>query len=251
MPRVFVITGTARGMGLEWVVQLSKNPSNTVFALARKPSSELVSLGFKSPNVHVVVGDISDATSIKAAVAEVASKTERVDVLINNAAIRTEGGKPTPFIELPIEQFEQAFRVNVIGTIQTTNAFLPLLRMGEKKVVNVNTVAGSIAAVDPDKDLLWKNIGFFGAYSVSKAALNMATRKYDANLRHEGFTFIALHPGWVKTEMGKLGGGDNPVESDYTTEMSVRDCLAIIEKVTPDTAHKFYAVDTEDKTLPW
>ncbi|KAH8928449.1 NAD(P)-binding protein, partial [Atractiella rhizophila] len=236
------------------------------------------------PNVHVVVGDISDATSIKvSSTSSCCNGSNRVDVLINNAAITTEGGKPTPFIELPIEQFEQAvspfisslnsahyhlqFRVNVIGTIQTTNAFLPLLRKGEKKVVNVNTVAGSIAAVDPDKDLLWKNIGFFGAYSVSKAALNMATRKYDANLRHEGFTFIALHPGWVKTEMGKLGGGDNPVEvghvlflvirvdqalqSDYTTEMSVRDCLAIIEKVTPDTAHKFYAVDTEDKTLPW
>ncbi|KAH8920392.1 NAD(P)-binding protein [Atractiella rhizophila] len=248
--RVFVVTGSARGIGLEWIKQLSKDPNNTVFAIARQPSKELLAL--VGPNSHVVVGEITDPASINDAAAEVASKTDRIDVLINNAGVMLEKGEPTAFIDIPIDMFAESFRINVVGTIQATKAFLPLLKKGsERKVVNISTFAGSIAHVDNLKDLMWPNSGIWGAYSVSKAALNMATRKFDANLRHEGFSFIALHPGWVKTDMGKVGPDDNKVEPSYTADMSVKDSLAIINQVTPQTANKFYAVDTEDKTLPW
>ncbi|KAH8930398.1 NAD(P)-binding protein [Atractiella rhizophila] len=238
--RVFAVTGTARGMGLEWVKQLSSDPRNVVFAIARKVSPELVAL--TGPNTHIIVGDISDAASINAAVHEIEQRTDKIDVLINNAGVLLEGGGPIAFIDIPIAMFEESFRVNVLGTIQTTLAFLPLLRRGaEKKVVNINSLAGSIGMIDPEHEFFWKQI-----------ALNMATRKFDANLRHEGFTFIALHPGWVNTDMGEVKDAEGAVvKSSYTTEESIRDSWAIIDKVTPETAGKLYAVDTEDKTLPW
>ncbi|KAH8930399.1 NAD(P)-binding protein [Atractiella rhizophila] len=205
-----------------------------------------------SAKVHIISADVSVASSIEEAVSEVSQKTDKVDVLINNAAVLLEGGGPTPFLDIPIGLITESFRVNVLGPIQMVRAFLPLLRKGtEKKVVNINSIAGSIGTVDPGRDMFWKDIGASGAYSISKAALNMATRKFDANLRHQGFTFIALHPGWVKTETAKVEKDGEIVQSQYTTEQSIRDQLELINKVTPQTANRFYAVDTEDKTLPW
>lgn len=86
------------------------------------------------------------------------------------------------------------FRVNTLGTINTTNAFLPLLRAGTaKKVITLSSGAGDVAFTTAS--------GASGqlGYSISKAALNMAVAKFAVALKAEGFVFLALSPGIVDT----------------------------------------------------
>lgn len=88
------------------------------------------------------------------------------------------------------------FNINVVGTVTTTNLFLPLLRNGKlKKVICISS-----AAADADFTRKTEHERIV-PYSVSKAALNMAVVKYalERRNREEGFTFLALAPGAVDT----------------------------------------------------
>lgn len=85
-------------------------------------------------------------------------------------------------------------QVNVIGVIHTVNAFLPLLRNGNvKKVISLST-----GVADPDF-VIATGHSVSAAYSISKAALNMAVAKYAAEFKDEGFVFLAVSPGLVDT----------------------------------------------------
>lgn len=86
------------------------------------------------------------------------------------------------------------FNTNVIGNIHTINAFLPLLRAGSiKKVI---TISSGVADAD---FTLAAGFAKNSAYSISKAALNMAVAKYAVEYKKDGFIFLALSPGGVNT----------------------------------------------------
>ncbi|KAJ7697644.1 hypothetical protein B0H17DRAFT_1197305 [Mycena rosella] len=200
----YIITGAARGLGLEFVTQLSAEKANTVFALVRSKSSAAALAELSRRNVIILEADITDADSLKVvlefkklprAVAEATGG--KVDYLINNAAIHdhskvTLDAYPTP-AAIEADLLEN-FRVNTLGTIHATNAFLPLLRAGSvKKVVTLTT-----GAADIDLTAALSNPGQAG-YSISKAALNMAVAKFALALKGEGFVFLAISPGLVAT----------------------------------------------------
>jgi NAD(P)-dependent dehydrogenase (short-subunit alcohol dehydrogenase family) len=87
----YVITGASRGLGLEFVKQLSATDS-TIFALARNPNDakNLQDLVKQNKNIHTVKMDQADEASIKAAAEEVAKLAPNgVDILINNAAVNS------------------------------------------------------------------------------------------------------------------------------------------------------------------
>ncbi|KAI9058917.1 short-chain dehydrogenases/reductase [Trametes sanguinea] len=198
----YVVTGVSRGIGLEFVNQLTKDQANVVFGLARNPQNapKLLELQRSRPNLHIIKADIVDLPSLKAAAAEVEKVTGgSLDYLINNAAqVFNERSWLTlttyPEDQLLEADLIEAFRTNVVGVVHTTNAFLPLLRAGAaKKVVSISTGVA-------DGDLIVKaRFVIQGPYCISKAALNAAVAKYAAELRDEGFTFLALSPGLVDT----------------------------------------------------
>jgi len=135
--KVYFVSGASRGLGLEFVRQLSAVDSNFIFAGARNPDSakELKALQSKSHGrVELVTLDVSDLKSIEAAGAVVQEKTKRLDVLINNAGAyrgSIEGKDTAP--DSDPQNILEVFQTNVIGVHAVTQTFLPLLDAARKK----------------------------------------------------------------------------------------------------------------------
>jgi NAD(P)-dependent dehydrogenase (short-subunit alcohol dehydrogenase family) len=191
-----LITGASRGIGLELTVQLAKHGWR-VLAGARHPGSahglQAAARAASPGSIDMLTLDVRHDASVQAAEEEAAAKVGSIDVLINNAGVFPEEGSE-PLEQLPLDCFEEAFAVNVVGVARVTRVFLPLLtRSAHPRVVNMSSLAGSIATKEDSRHY---------CYSASKAALNMLTRAMAAELRPRGITVVAVTPGWVKTEMG-------------------------------------------------
>jgi NAD(P)-dependent dehydrogenase (short-subunit alcohol dehydrogenase family) len=144
-----------------------------------------------APNISPVVIDVADDESVGAAAAGI----ERLDVLVNNAAILYDTWQSAADADL--EQVHEALETNVIGAWRVTQALLPKLRESPApRIVNVSSGAGAIHDMG----------GGTPAYRVSKAALNALTRVFAAELRSDGILVNAVCPGWVATDMGGAGG---------------------------------------------
>lgn len=195
MTKTVFITGANRGVGLA-LTKKFLHSGYTVVAGSRKPSDELKTLSAKFPGKLTELKiDIGNLASVKEAAKTLESKIDHIDYLINNAAIygHAHEGK---IDELTLDNghLEDMMNINTFGPMRVTQQFLPMLRKGDtRRIVNISSEAGSIGDC-------WRDGTY--AYCMSKAALNMETRILDLDLRKEGFTILAIHPGWVRTDMG-------------------------------------------------
>ncbi|KAK7044895.1 NAD(P)-binding protein [Favolaschia claudopus] len=247
----YVVTGAARGLGFEFVSQLSSNNQNTVFALVRNKSSATALNDLSRPNVTVLEADITDSVAIQVTAAIIAAVTGgKLDYLINNAAVHNRSPETLstfPSKEALDTDLLEKFQVNVLGTIHTTNAFIPLLR-----------------AADLDAALGSNNAGQT-AYAISKAALNMAVAKYAMAHKSEGFVFLSVAPGLVDTEtetgrtpeeeaqyqafIQKLKALAPDFEGPITPEQSVKMMLEVIHRWTVDRTGAFVSQHGTKKWL--
>jgi NAD(P)-dependent dehydrogenase (short-subunit alcohol dehydrogenase family) len=139
--------------------------------------------------------DVTDTDSIEA----LARELDRVDVLVNNAAILYDTRNRAATVDLDIVR--EAMETNLYGAWAMSQAFLPQLRRSRQgRIVNVSSGAGSLATMG----------GGTPAYQVSKAALNAFTRTLAGELRGDRILVNAVCPGWVATDMG--GPAGRPVE---------------------------------------
>lgn len=156
-----------------------------MLALSRGPGPAL-------PGVTHIPYDQSDEASITAAAQSISG---RIDYVIHNAAIRGDtGGLAT----LTTDHLSDAMRINVAGPLLLTRALLPKLAP-DAVITFISSRAGSFTeGHDPDGDY---------AYCLSKAALNRAVAKLADDLP---FRVLALHPGWLRTDMGGDEAPDDP-----------------------------------------
>lgn len=148
--------------------------------------------------------DVTSSSSVNAAAAEVAERFSSIDVLVNNAAILPEQGRG-PLPELAIDVGLNVYNVNALGPLRVTQAFLPLLEKGQRRlIVNVSSEAGSIGDC-------WRKDEFL--YCMSKCALNMQTMILKNLLAPQGFDLLAIHPGWLRTDMGGPNADIDPKEA--------------------------------------
>jgi NAD(P)-dependent dehydrogenase (short-subunit alcohol dehydrogenase family) len=199
------ITGAGRGLGLSLAKQFLGQDWR-VFAGVYPAEAGLHSLAdSSSPLLTVVPLDVTDKTSIRQAAESVAQHTPALDVLINNAAVYMEDeSKTIEALELDI-RLQATMDVNAFGPLRVTQQFLPLLRQGQRKcIVNISSEAGSIADC-------WRK-GVY-AYCMSKAALNMQSMILHNDLGPQGFSVLAIHPGWMRTDMGGPTADIHPDES--------------------------------------
>jgi NAD(P)-dependent dehydrogenase (short-subunit alcohol dehydrogenase family) len=139
--------------------------------------------------------DVADRESVRAATAGL----DRLDVLVNNAAILYDTWQRG--IDADLDQVREALDTNLLGAWRLTQAVLPLLRASPAgRIVNVSSGAGALTDMG----------GGTPAYRTSKAALNALTRVLAADLRGDGILVNAVCPGWVATDMG--GAGGRPVQ---------------------------------------
>ena len=160
--------------------------------------------------VSFVQLDVTDRSSIKAAVDRIAGESDTLDVLVNNAGISNEVtatfGVTIKPSELPEEKLRELYDVNFFGPVTLTQAFLPLLRRSSAgRIVNVSSNLGSFALSTDEKSPV-RSINTLG-YRSSKAALNMATVQLAYELRETRIKINAANPGLVATDLTGMGNG--------------------------------------------
>ena len=173
---VAAVTGGASGIGLATAqMLLARGARVAVLDLASPPAQDrLQSFGC----------DVTDATSVEAAVDAVCERFEGLDVLVNNAGIGAQG----TVADNDDSEWLRVFQVNVFGMVRVTRAALPALRRSEHAaVVNTCSVAGSVGL--PKRAL----------YSATKGAVAALTRAMAADHLHEGIRVNCVSPGTADT----------------------------------------------------
>jgi NAD(P)-dependent dehydrogenase (short-subunit alcohol dehydrogenase family) len=230
----YVVTGANRGLGLEFTRQLLAR-GERVIAGCRKPAQAhaLNHLAGQHPgHLHVLPLDVASERSIAEFAREAALVADRVDVLINNAGVLVGGER---FGELAAKTMLDSFAVNAVAPVLLTQAFAPLLRAAAAgaKVANISSQMGSMADATSARS---------PSYSMSKAALNMATRRLAAELTGQGIAVFCFHPGWVQTDMGG-SQATTPVEESASA------LLQQIDRFGSAQAGGFF--DRHGKPFPW
>lgn len=234
--RRVLVTGANRGIGLESARQLLAR-GDRVFATARRPerAQALARLHEEAPDALSVLRlDVIDLDSIRAAAERVRSEAGALDWLINNAAILPKTPETERLGRLDPEAVAEVLRVNAVGALTVTQAFLPLLRRGERPLVaSLTSGWGSVSEAAA---------GWPYAYCASKSALNMLMRILAAEAISDGIVSVLVDPGWVGTDMG---GPNAPV----TPEESVRALIAVLDRVGPRDAGRL--LDRRGSDRPW
>ena len=203
--KIALITGANKGIGYETARQLGRK-TITVLVGARdqaKAQEAATRLRAEGVDAHPLVLDVSDSASIQQAAREVEQKYGRLDILVNNAGIMMDDRKHK--ISEQSLDVRQTFDTNFFGLIETTNAFLPLLRKSDAgRIVNLSSILGSIEYHATPGSPVYDSKET-PAYNVSKSALNAYTVQLAHELKDTTIKVNAAHPGWVKTEMGGEG----------------------------------------------
>jgi NAD(P)-dependent dehydrogenase (short-subunit alcohol dehydrogenase family) len=205
-----LVTGASRGLGLEWVRQLLADGWQ-VTATCRDPSRAhaLGAVTEQHPEQAAITAlDVDDPADVRAAVARVGQRVERLDLVVSNAGIWADPARESeasagPLASLDAEAVQQVLRTNAVGALSVAQVTAPLLA-GGGVLAHMTSGLGSLARA---------TFVACHAYQVSKAALNMATRLLAVELADDDITVVALDPGWVRTELGGAGARLDPEES--------------------------------------
>ena len=228
-----LITGANRGIGLSLVREFVKR-GDLVFAGCRsfEQSTDLNDLAAQHPElIKVIPLNVTDLASIIECVQMVAARADSLDILINNAAVHL-GDENLSAVKS--EDLLSTLQVNAVGPILVSQQFIHLLKNGiQPKIINISSEAGSISRMDD-----FRGYGYYG----SKAAENMYTRALAFDPDTDQVTVIALHPGWVRTDMG------GP-EAHLSASASAAGIFDVIDALTPQDNGKFYT--WEGIEYPW
>ncbi|GAC1520185.1 MAG: SDR family oxidoreductase [Collimonas sp.] len=185
MPTALIL-GASRGIGHELALQY-KAAGWRVIATARKAAdlASLQALGCEALPLDVT--NINDCGALGWRLDD-----EKIDVAILNAGVY---GPRTTGLQTPHDsQFDEVMHTNVLAAMRILPMVLPLVENAGGRLAVISSVMGSIA----------ERAGSHGwLYRASKAALNSVLK--DVSLQTQQAICVALHPGWVKTEMGGVG----------------------------------------------
>ncbi|MGH2405998.1 MAG: SDR family oxidoreductase [bacterium] len=185
-----VVTGASTGIGRACALRLDRLGFQ-VFAGVRKDGDGKALKKKARGNLTPVRLDVTDDAAIVAAAETVGNAVgeEGLLGLVNNAGV----AMPGPLEFLPLEDLRSQMEVNVIGQVAVTQAFLPLLRKGSGRIVNIGSIGGRMATP------------FLGAYSASKFAMEALTDSLRMELKPWGIHVSLIEPGDIDTPMWDKG----------------------------------------------
>jgi len=226
-----LITGTNRGIGLEFVKHYIKNNEKVIATCRNRNSAkDLLELENTTNNLSLVELDVSNPNSINNFTSKIAGLP--IDTFISNAGV--SGPKNIEFGNFDAKEWLDVFNINTIAPLIITQKILKNLRLGkDKKLVFISSKVGSIED---------NTEGGMYIYRTSKTALNQVIKSLSIDLKEENFIVVALHPGWVQTDMG----GPNAL---IDTKTSVRGMTEAIDNLTSKNSGKFYNYD--GSPIPW
>ncbi|KAH9478049.1 Salutaridine reductase [Psilocybe cubensis] len=214
MSKVILVTGSNSSIGFE-LVRILAEKGHTVYLASRNEQAgqeAQKSLHAKGlTNVKYTTLDVRDPRTIAASVALISAAHGKLDVLVNNAAISRNDVAQHPS-QLSVAVARDVFETNYLGIIETTTAFLPLLRAakaagGVPVITNVSSPLGSQAYQSRDDATT-----VFTAYGNSKAAVNGYTVALANELKKEGFKVNAVSPGLVASRLNDFVKGGRTLE---------------------------------------
>jgi NAD(P)-dependent dehydrogenase (short-subunit alcohol dehydrogenase family) len=190
--RMALITGANRGIGLETARQLARRGFHVIIgARDAEKGRQAVGTVQADGQATFLALDASSPQSVLSAAKEFASVADRLDVLINNAAIYPDEGLTV--LTITRDQVDQTFQTNTFGPLEVTQAFLPHLRRSQAaRVINVSSGYGQLNGLAPDVP----------SYCLSKLALNGLTIMLAKALHADRIAVNSMCPGWVRTDMG-------------------------------------------------
>ncbi|KAF2819387.1 short chain dehydrogenase [Ophiobolus disseminans] len=253
---VYVITGVSRGIGFEFVKQLSEDPNNLIVGLVRDKATteKKVAAELNRSNVHILHADLTDYASLKQAAADTTDIVgERgIDYLVANGGIVPyfDGFGPIGALSDKVEELEavstQLWQTNVIGNVHLFHLFIPLVLKG--KVKKVITISTGLADIDLTNNV---EIDIGALYAASKAAMNVIVAKFNVQYKKDGVLFMAISPGVVEVGhyanitpeetqglmgfVGKLAAYAPHFKGPIATEESVRAVRSVWEKASIET----------------
>lgn len=223
-----LITGANRGIGLEFTRQYLARGEN-VIACTRVPQQAAELLQLKSPQLEIIALDVSREDSILALAGHLAGRS--ISLYINNAGVY---GQKQDLDQVDPEEWLEVFRINTIAPLLLTRVLLPFMdQQSPGKMVYLSSKMGSIAE---------NSSGSTYVYRSSKTALNQVVKSLSIDLTKEGISVAALHPGWVRTDMG----GPNGL---IDTQTSVTGLMQVIDGLDQTTNGRFFNYD--GSKIPW
>lgn len=237
---IYVITGANRGLGLEFVRQLSQDFSNTIIATIRSSSTDTSDLKAVAPkSTHILVCNTGDSASISSFAKEL-EKTlsgQKVDFLLNNAGVNSVSHQNA--LTIGEKDLHNEIQINVLGPATTVSTLVSAGLLSDNvRLMNMTSGLGSMErslSINPRK---------CATYSISKGALNMLTVHQSGDLKEKlkGVVVICMDPGWVKTRMG----GDGAI---LEPEVSIGGMLKVVHGLKEGDNGKFFTYDGSE--VPW
>lgn len=209
MPKIALVTGANKGIGLEIARQLGERGVTVVLGArdevrGKQAADTLAAQGLDVATLRI---DVTDDATIRAAAAEIERRYGLLDILVNNAGIA--GGYIGPPSGTTLDHLRDVFGTNVFGVVAVTNAMLPLLRRAEVGcIVNLASNVGSLNwQADPESPIKYVNLL---AYQASKTALSSVTLAYAKELRDTSIKVNSANPGHVATDINNHAGNRTP-----------------------------------------
>ena len=186
MAKVWLVTGSARGLGRD-IVEAALAAGESVVATARDPRQLDDLIAQYGDQVRAVALDVTDATAARAAVQATLAAFGRLDVVVNNAGF----GHLSPFEQASEEDFRAQIDTNFYGVVNVTRAAIPTLRKQRSgHIIQISSVGGRLGMPG------------FAAYQSAKWAVGGFTEVVSQELAPIGIKVTALEPGGMKTGWG-------------------------------------------------
>ncbi len=204
MSKVWLITGSARGLGLH-IARSALEAGNRLIATARNPNRLAPLVAEFGDRVAPFALDVSDPKAAQAAVDFAVETFGRLDVLVNNAGF----GHFAPFEQTDPDHFRAQFETNFFGVVNMTRAALPVMRRQlSGHIINISSVGGRMTGPG------------MSAYQSAKWAVSGFSEIIARETGHLGIKTVSVEPGGMRTEWGQIARGDAPMlMEDYTPAM--------------------------------
>lgn len=231
MSQTVLITGANRGIGLA-LTHACLRRDDQVIACCRDPynARALHQLSEIYPNLSIHQLDVSrgeDYLHLKHAIGD-----QVIDLLVANAGVL--GPQLQGFGQVDYHAWAEVFAINSMAPLRLVEHFFDNLKDSERRtLVCISSVMGSIELNQEGGSYLYRS---------SKAALNAVVKSLSIDLAGDGVHVLAVHPGWVKTQMGGEGA---VVEAD---ECAVT-LLETLDRLPAGTSGQFLSYD--GKPLTW
>jgi NAD(P)-dependent dehydrogenase (short-subunit alcohol dehydrogenase family) len=191
--KVCLVSGASRGLGRAVAMEFARQGASLVINSRPSSAKDLAETELRLKVIGAPVLRVSADVALRADVERLAAEAlmhfGRVDVLVNNASAL--GPTPMPYlVDYPIEDFNSVMQTNLAGPFMLTRALVgQMLERGSGSVINVSSDAGVVGYPT------------WGAYGVSKAALDQLTRTWAAELEGSGVRVNSVDPGDMDTAM--------------------------------------------------